>query len=1439
MSFTTATSVKTKGPAVQAEEQETHAQAKGFSDPKVNDQSAPTALGALHGKVQAKLTVGTSGDKFEKEADETAEKVMAMPEVQKTHADGNATDIQKKASRSEDEPDISKKEENDLQPDVKENTISKKSFLQTALFNDEKDVRNDFINAKFEFPGVPAIAEPVKKPGSAKPKKKAIGKKGKKAPAKQGAAMFDVPVPKKKKVKEAKPPKIQKKEEDAPEVSMKMEETPVNKKSFLQTFSEEEGVQKKEDKDIQPKEEVIDKKSFLQTVSEDEKVQTKNGSGGTSESFEGTLKSSKGGGSKMSDGLSSDMEGRFGRDFSGVRIHTDSNAVSMNQEISAKAFTNESDIYFNSGQFNENSQEGKSLLAHELTHTIQQGASGDSIQKFEAEPREKVTPQPPVKEADGKEVNDKSQQYMEEDDDYEPNPPSEAEMDEDDKEHLNPPADEVGEENQKVEEKGVAKTPENKGEKGLKQAEEQKKIVAKKVDQPDKGGEENKKDQTPVKQEKKPLGESELATIRSKQAMERALELKEPEKLKEFRYPRIEPAVDKEGERLPMNHEVDTNVRGLAYLGEAFRKQGLELQKFSLTQEKKSLAVDAVIESLNADLADSKEGTNLAKEQSVDRKDILGHSETAHEEAVTRQQVTEKEAPGVHAQAKSGEDEATDLKSETAQQAEENSGKLGEGPDTSDDGAKQGEDINSNAEGAVSVFDTITMAINAAAQYVLDAATAKEENDKSQESISETHQLIAQADEKIALIDEGNKKTAGQIETVTFGPEDMRKRAASTKDSGDELIAASVIMEIELIDIQEQYFAEMAKVPGKEEAEKRAKEEEEKQQKLSEAQMEVMMIAGMDPEAQKAYITLLPDDRKQELIKALESMEAAPDQEAEKDTYGLNAKEGKRKTFSTGGNEAMGMGGGDIRQPWIDPVEKKRVTRLDGVFDIADQNMAVISVSQKAALADSLAMDSLVSEVKNIDKWEFGKQAIQAMYDPRMALSGVVGSFEKLGTGIANLANWEAWEKDPLGNLLKVGADITTGIAMLAASILGIGFMIQGILVAFTVAGWFFPSIFTIPQMAWMGTIMTVSGYVAMIAGTLSFLFNDLAYMKNLHDAAAAPTSREFLGNVHQMKENATDGAMGLMAIVAGKGGIKMGKGFNMQNVLAPFKTPGSFFKTMKGMMGSIKNKVVGGSKKLMAGFKKLATGGMKEIRKLKDKIKSLFKKNKKTTHGEIKENSVSSQKAKDGHTYERMPDGQVAQCSHCQLTRERYEKELNNPDNAHLKKDLTELEVEIDKIPDGEVIPDDLMKRQLELEDQLGVIKNKTLKQNLPRNNGTWEGTPGNGKWFSDHPDVIKMTNGEGITFRNGYPDLDKYSLQDIHIKGLRGKNRVDFKMAYEVLKKDWGFKSPNAVKQFLKENKLTLHHHPNGKTLQLVPSELHNNLIHSGGASFLRLFY
>jgi Domain of unknown function (DUF4157) len=100
-----------------------------------------------------------------------------------------------------------------------------------------------------------------------------------------------------------------------------------------------------------------------------------------SDTISNQLNASRGSGGSMDTNTQTFMQSRFGADFSDVKIHTGGESVQMNRELNAKAFTVGKDIYFNEGQYNPNSSDGKHLLAHELTHTVQQGIHAKAIQR--------------------------------------------------------------------------------------------------------------------------------------------------------------------------------------------------------------------------------------------------------------------------------------------------------------------------------------------------------------------------------------------------------------------------------------------------------------------------------------------------------------------------------------------------------------------------------------------------------------------------------------------------------------------------------------------------------------------------------------------------------------------------------------------------------------------------------------------------------------------------------------------------------------------------------------------------------------------------------------------------------------------------------------------------------------------------------------------------
>src|SRR5690606_4653178 len=90
------------------------------------------------------------------------------------------------------------------------------------------------------------------------------------------------------------------------------------------------------------------------------------------EPFESYVSSLHGRGAVLSQAERNVFEPRFGRDFSGVRIHTGTEAAQSAEHINASAYTTGNNIVFNTGQYQPGAEIGQRLLAHELTHVVQQ-----------------------------------------------------------------------------------------------------------------------------------------------------------------------------------------------------------------------------------------------------------------------------------------------------------------------------------------------------------------------------------------------------------------------------------------------------------------------------------------------------------------------------------------------------------------------------------------------------------------------------------------------------------------------------------------------------------------------------------------------------------------------------------------------------------------------------------------------------------------------------------------------------------------------------------------------------------------------------------------------------------------------------------------------------------------------------------------------------------
>src|SRR5262249_32675378 len=139
----------------------------------------------------------------------------------------------------------------------------------------------------------------------------------------------------------------------------------------------DEPVQSKSDELVQKADEPVQSKSHEEPIQKaDEPVQSKAAAArapAIPAGFATGLQASRGEGRPLPSESRSFFEKRIGADFRSVQIHADQRGADLSRSVHAKAFTRANHIYFAQGQYNPHTSSGQLLLAHELTHVVQQG----------------------------------------------------------------------------------------------------------------------------------------------------------------------------------------------------------------------------------------------------------------------------------------------------------------------------------------------------------------------------------------------------------------------------------------------------------------------------------------------------------------------------------------------------------------------------------------------------------------------------------------------------------------------------------------------------------------------------------------------------------------------------------------------------------------------------------------------------------------------------------------------------------------------------------------------------------------------------------------------------------------------------------------------------------------------------------------------------------
>lgn len=267
----------------------------------------------VEGTIHTKLTVGKPGDKYEKEADSVADKIVSDPEKaqKKNESSLNSSDISLMRQEEDKEQPantkLQKQEEEEAQPTMQLQEEEEAQAMAQLQEEEKEEPAQTYLQRQEE--------------------------------------------------EEAKP-KVQKQEDE--------KEPPAQ--AYLQKQEEEEAQPKMQLQEEEKEEPVSAKKLKGNKNSNLKRKRRKVVPSDISKE----IKSTRGQGEQLPSGTRHFMESGFGNEFSKVRVHTGSKAAHFCKTLHAQAFTVGNDIFFNTGRFKPESKDGQKLIAHELTHVIQQ-----------------------------------------------------------------------------------------------------------------------------------------------------------------------------------------------------------------------------------------------------------------------------------------------------------------------------------------------------------------------------------------------------------------------------------------------------------------------------------------------------------------------------------------------------------------------------------------------------------------------------------------------------------------------------------------------------------------------------------------------------------------------------------------------------------------------------------------------------------------------------------------------------------------------------------------------------------------------------------------------------------------------------------------------------------------------------------------------------------
>jgi len=620
--------------------------------------------------------------------------------------------------------------------------------------------------------------------------------------------------------------------------------------------------------------------------------------------------------------------------------------------------------------------------------------------------------------------------------------------------------------------------------------------------------------------------------------------------------PEIQP-VDAAGVPLAGNPAADVQAVELANDAQNLREQGQLLREYSAEDRANAQILRGNIGLVSQGVGTSEGGVQTAQGNTAFRRGLLDQARQALSVSQQKAANVAAQAPGGVTQADENKSRSGPMASESREMTAQNEANTPEDPEAAARAREQGGQLNRAGSDAATIDDTITQVQGGAGQLVQDAARATQVNTQSVGTITGIDATLAQTEGRVAEMQGQNAEARAQVAALSEGPGEVSTGAQQNDAEGQDLVQSSTDIEARLHAMQQTYADGMKSVPAV-----APPKEEEESPETSAVESPPEEIVEAAPETSSAAAA--PLEAGVEQGETFTSEEAAPLEEA-----APTAEMIVQRTPEAGAAEApaaapvapqpsnINIAAGlpswltgeaapnaEERERAQREQDEKRQQELDLITEeLHGRRFEQLSAGERRRIALRLATRNMFSGIGNVSWPTPGGLARGAAHlaagliDPRAPMMGVVSGLNMIANATVNFARAPSWE-----GALRAAANIATGLTIILGSITALAGVIAALMTAITILSLGIAAPITGPIIAFCASVMSVVGGWTFWVGLIAAGLQALVFLVDLYKAGTAETAEQLQQQSEHMREDASQAGnallqagMGRLASVGGR----------------------------------------------------------------------------------------------------------------------------------------------------------------------------------------------------------------------------------------------------------------------------------------------------------------